>query len=209
MADSPFSGLNPVGRPEDWERLYQGADPERLPWTLHHLDPDIAGALETLRLTGRVLDLGTGTGAQAIELARRGLKVVGIDLSHAAIARAREAASAAGLNIDFRQDDILNSLLDGGFDAIVDRGCFHVLAPEMRATYVQTVTRLLQPAGWLLLKVFSFMQEGEEGPHRFTRAEVCQAFESTFEVVAIADTVFHGTLDPPPKALFCVLRRSR
>lgn len=212
MGDLPhdqLAQLDPVHRPDDWERLYQDADHDGLPWASRELDPDVAAAIDRVGLTGRVLDLGTGSGTQALELARRGLSVVGSDLAPAAIKRARERASTEGLSVDFRQDDILSTRLEGGFDAVLDRGCFHVLAPESRAAYATTVARLLQPAGWLLLKVFSFMQEGDRGPYRFTRAEICQVFEDSFEIVAIADSVFHGTLDPPPKALFAVLRRKR
>lgn len=199
--------LDPVHRPEDWDRLYRREDAERLPWTVLDLDPDVAAALERVNLAGRVLDLGTGLGTQAIALARRGLSVVGTDISHAAVAAARDRAAREGVDVDFRQDDILVSLLDGGFDAILDRGCFHAIDPASREEYDAAIRRLLQPAGWLFLKVFSYMEEGADGPYRFTRAEICQHFEPSFEVVAIADTVFQGTVDPPPQALFCVLRR--
>ena len=199
--------LDPIHRPEDWDRLYQREGVERLPWTVQDLDPDVAAALDRVQLTGRLLDLGTGLGTQAIALARRGLTVIGTDISHAAIAAARERAAGEGITVEFRQDDILGSLLDGGFDGILDRGCFHAIDPASRVAYCAAVCRLLQPGGWLFLKAFSYMEEDAEGPYRFTRAEICQLFEPSFEIVAIADTVFQGTLEPPPQALFCVLRR--
>jgi hypothetical protein len=111
------------------------------------------------------------------------------------------------VRVRFEQDDILDSRLDPGFVAISDRGCFHVLAPGSHARYVQTVRQLLDPAGWFFLKCFSVLQDGDGGPHRFTRSEILNLFEPWFEPIAIADTVYQGTLDPPPKALFAVLRR--
>ena len=194
-------------RPGDWERLYEREDPDVLPWTWQELDPDLGSAIERLALKGRFLDLGTGPGTQAIALARRGFQVVATDLSANAVAKARERALREGVTVDFRQDDILESWLDGGFAAISDRGCFHVLPPEARPRYVETVHRLLEPAGYFFLKCFSVLQDGDEGPHRFTRSEIGSLFEPRFEVIAIADTIYQGTLQEHPKALFCVLRQ--
>lgn len=67
----------------------------------------------------RVLDAGCGTGASAVELARRGAEVVAIDLSPTLIelARQRTPADLKGL-IDFRVGDMLDPAL-GRFDAVV------------------------------------------------------------------------------------------
>jgi len=53
----------------------------------------------------RILDVGCGTGRHSIELAKRGYKVTGIDLSESMLARAREKAQMNHLNIDFRRQD--------------------------------------------------------------------------------------------------------
>ena len=207
----PFAGdLDPLSNPADWDRLYEREDPDRLPWTWQELDPDLAAAFDHVgHLDGRVLDLGTGPGTQAIALARRGFHVVGSDLSPAAIAKARQRAEAAGVRVELVVDDILDTKLPPGFAAIVDRGVFHLFPPEVRPRAVQALRHLLEPAGWLLLKTFSILHEAETGPHRFTRSEILALFEPWFEPVAIADTTFHGTLDAFPKALFAVLRRAR
>jgi 2-polyprenyl-3-methyl-5-hydroxy-6-metoxy-1,4-benzoquinol methylase len=52
-----------------------------------------------------ILDVGCGTGRHSVELAHRGYRVTGIDLSPSQIERAREKAKAAGVEIDFRIAD--------------------------------------------------------------------------------------------------------
>ena len=53
----------------------------------------------------KVLDVGCGTGRHAIELARRGYAVTGVDLSPAQLHRAKQKAVAAGVSISFVQLD--------------------------------------------------------------------------------------------------------
>src|SRR5207247_8685963 len=112
-------------------------------------------------------DLGTGPAPQAMNLAKRGYEVVGTDISPSAIRKARAAAKAADLSIEFRVDDILTSKLPAGFvDVLMDRGVFHVLPPEKRSVYADTVHWILRPYGWLLLKCFSAKQPGTFAPYR-------------------------------------------
>jgi len=193
----------------DWEQLYQEKAVESMPWFNPDLDPDLEQALDRLKLqAGTVLDLGTGPGTQAIALAERGFQVTASDLSETAIRQVQQQAEAKGLAINVRQDDILNSQLQGPFDWILDRGCFHVLPPNRRQEYVAVVHHLLKPEGYLFLKCFSDKQPGEQGPYRLTPAAVRDIFSSRFRIVAISETVYHGTLDPMPQALFCILQKA-
>ncbi|MEE9475639.1 MAG: magnesium protoporphyrin IX methyltransferase, partial [Roseateles sp.] len=68
----------------------------------------------------RLLDAGCGTGALAVEAARRGAEVVAIDLSPTLIdlARQRQPACAAAGRIEFRAGDMLDPGL-GEFDFVV------------------------------------------------------------------------------------------
>lgn len=192
-----------------WEDLYATADVASLPWYTPELDADFEKALTTHRLQGkRILDLGTGPATQAMSFASRGFEVLGTDISPSAIRKAKAAAKAAGLKIDFRVDDILKSKLGADLvDVIVDRGVFHVLPPEKRNVYVETVHRVLRPSGWLLLKCFSDKEPGTFGPYRISAKELRGYFRETFDILSVVETVFDGTLKPNPRALFATLRR--
>lgn len=192
----------------DWESLYQQQPGETLPWYYAELDPDLEAALRAHGLArGRILDLGTGPGTQAIALAARGFTATGSDLSATAVAKATALAQTRGVAVNFVVDDVLASQLTDTYEAVFDRGCFHVIAPERRGEYVESVARRLAPGGLLLLKTFSALQPEGPGPHRFTPAEIRTIFAPRFELLATTETVYQGTLDPLPKALFSALRR--
>ncbi len=67
----------------------------------------------------RILDVGCGTGRHAIELARRGYDITGVDLSPSQIKRAREKAQAAGLGIRFEEMDARNMPFQKEFDLVI------------------------------------------------------------------------------------------
>jgi 2-polyprenyl-3-methyl-5-hydroxy-6-metoxy-1,4-benzoquinol methylase len=192
-----------------WEALYENEAVESLPWFHRGLDADFAKAIDERALPrgARVLDQGTGPGTQALALARRGFVVTASDVAPAALAYAERTAKEQGAAITFVRDDVLATKLEGPFDAIFDRGCFHVLPPEARDGYAASMQRLLAPGGYLFLKTFSHLQPGDQGPHRFRPEEIRAVFAERFEVLDIVDTEFEGQLDPHPKALFSTLRR--
>ncbi|MBL1177394.1 class I SAM-dependent methyltransferase [Pantanalinema sp. GBBB05] len=192
----------------DWEQLYQEKPVETMPWFNPELDPDLEHALIVLDLqSGTFLDLGTGPATQAIALAKRGFQVTATDLSVTAVTLAQQKAAAEGLNITFQQDDILNSHLDRSFHYVLDRGVFHVFPPDQRADYVTVISRLVRPNGYLFLKCFSHLETRESGPYRFTPEEINQIFGDRFVVQSVEHTVYHGTLEQFPQALFCILQR--
>jgi len=138
---------------------------------------------------------------------KRGFDVTAIDISETAIAKARSRSVKEGLSIDFIRDDILDSRLDRTFDLVLDRGCFHVLDPDRRSDYIETVSRLLEPDGHLFLKCFSHLEPGEDGPYRFTSQQVADLFRSRFEIVSTNNSTFQGNHEPPPRAIFSVLKK--
>jgi hypothetical protein len=83
-----------------------------------------------------------------------------------------------------------------------------VLPPERREDYDSTIVGLLEPGGYFFLKCFSHLQPGTQGPHRFTPEQIRAIFSSQLQVRSVKETVYQGTLDPLPRALFCVMRRA-
>src|SRR5438128_2325671 len=102
-----------------WEERYQEQAVETMPWFYLELDDDLQQALDQLGLrNGNALDLGTGPGTQAMQLAQRGFDVTATDISAAAIRLAQAKAQAQGISVSWQQDDILTSRLTGPFDLI-------------------------------------------------------------------------------------------
>ena len=191
----------------DWETLYKSQKIETMPWYNENFDSDLEKELDERKIIndGRFLDLGTGPATQAIWLAKRGFKVMGSDLSEAAINRARKIY-ANEKSVNFIVDDILNSnLKENEFSYIFDRGCFHVLSPGDRQRYIRQIKRILKANGILFLKCFSDKEPMQEGPYKFSQDEIRDLFSESFRIDSIKETVYQGTLDPFPKALFVVM----
>ena len=184
-----------------------------MPWYNENLDSDLEEELERGKISkGRILDLGTGPATQAIQLAKRGLEVTGSDVSEAAIRRARELHvhkdKDKDKEINFTVDNILNSKLkDKMFNYVFDRGCFHVLPIDKRPVYIKEIKRILDDNGRLLLKCFSIKEPRQEGPYKFSETEIRQLFGNEFVIISVKDTIYQGTLDPLPRALFVVMSK--
>lgn len=104
-------------------------DAQRRVWTIgdypviaRHLLPISVETVEAvgIRPGDRVLDVGVGNGNAAIEAARRGASVTGIDLTPAQIERARSRCAAEGLKIDLRVGNAEDlDVPDAGFDVVL------------------------------------------------------------------------------------------
>src|SRR5262245_13580603 len=107
-----------VNRLQFWWRYVRGTTP----WDTGVTPPEIVALVERLP-AGRALDLGCGTGTNAIFLAEHGWKVTGVDFVPGAIRRAREKASAANVPIDFYVGDVTRlDFLQEQYDLAIDIG---------------------------------------------------------------------------------------
>jgi SAM-dependent methyltransferase len=196
----------------DWDTLYKNQEVECMSWFSESLDPDLELELDKMKIRkGSFLDLGTGPGTQAIKLFERGFDVTASDLSSTSIHKASvRYKNKMNNKIKFIVDDIIVSHLSSNeFDFIFDRGCFHVISPEKRSIYTEEVNRILKEGGVLFLKCFSEKEPlRDTGPYRFSHEMIKKIFEnSRFKVQSIRETVYQGTLNPLPKALFIVISK--
>jgi len=114
---------------------------------------------------GPVLDLGCGSGIWAVELARRGWRVTGIDVVPKALRRARERIREAGVEVRLVEGDVTKLRTAGvgsGFSFMLDLGLFHdELTDEQRAAMGREVTAVATPDATLLMVAWA---PGHRGP---------------------------------------------
>ena len=104
--------------------------------------------------TKRILDIGCGTGRHAIELAKRGYRVTGIDLSESQLARARDKAREACVQVTFLQQDARDLRLEGPYDLVmmICEGAFPLMeTDEMNFVILENAARALLRGGKLVL----------------------------------------------------------
>jgi len=131
-----------------------------VPWDSGVPPPELVAVVEGPRplRPGRALDLGCGSGTNAVYLSRHGWDVTGVDLVGRAIARARDRAAAAAVAPRLVRADVtrLDELgLGAGYDLLFDLGCFHTLAAERRDRYAAVATGLAAPGARFLLYGFA------------------------------------------------------
>jgi methyl halide transferase len=158
----------------------------------------------------KALEIGCGTGDNAIWLAQQNFAVIGIDFSEIAIEQAREKAAKAKANCQFAVLNILKSHLEGGpFGFAFDRGCFHMMdSAEERQHFAKQVQTHLEENGlWLSLIGNADEQRLSEGPPKRTARDIAGAVEPCFEILSLVSSHFEANLPAPPRAWVCLMRK--
>ena len=107
---------------------------------------------------GRALDIGCGSGLDAVHLAGRGWQVTAVDFVDKALARARQRAAEEGVEVQWVQGDVgeLERLgLEPGYSLVYDFGCIQGLPDSARRGAAAGLTALAAPGARLLFLAFS------------------------------------------------------
>jgi len=155
------------------------------PWQIDRPQPEVIQLLENGKFESPVLDLGCGTGDNAIELARHGLVVKGLDAVPEALERARKKTEQAGLrqSPEFVLGDALR-LAESGLKArtVLDCALFHTFSDEERKDYIRGLEAVLSPGGRLHILSFSELETRQPGPRRLSLLEITESFEAGWRV---------------------------
>jgi ubiquinone/menaquinone biosynthesis C-methylase UbiE len=168
---------------EDFDSLYTGAPP---PWDINRPQPALLELANSGLLTGRVLDVGCGTGEHALMAAALGHDAYGIDMAVRAIEIARRKAADQKLAVDFAVCSALElPSLNQMFETVLDSGLFHVFVDEDRARFAASLGAVMQPGGRYYMLSFSDRQPGDWGPRRVSEREIRATFADGWRVESV------------------------
>lgn len=168
---APTSHERAAGLP--WDASYQDGTP---PWDIGRPQPAIERLVARGELVGPVLDVGCGTGENALHLASSGFDVLGVDVAPTAIRVAREKARVRGIAAHFEIADALRlHVLAHQFRTVVDCGLFHAFDHDERQEYSVSLATAAAPGAALYVLCFSD-QGPAQGPHPVSLQDLRAAF---------------------------------
>jgi SAM-dependent methyltransferase len=169
----------------DWEQLYRD---EFTPWDTGRPESHLMQTVTDLPVPPcSALDVGCGTGANAIWLAEQGFEVIGVDLSETAIKLSRERPGSE--KCTFVHEDFLTAPpLKRDFGFVFDMGCFHTVHDDDgREHFARQVAASLAAKG-LWLSICGSCDGPELGPPRLSALEITRAVEDYFEILFLKAT---------------------
>jgi SAM-dependent methyltransferase len=112
---------------------------------------------EAKRSGGPVVELAVGTGRIAVPIATAGIPVIGVDSSAGMLQVAREAAAAAGVEVDLRLGDLRDPPVEGTYPLVVIafRSLLHMETDADRRAALRAVRKLIEPGGRFVFDVFA------------------------------------------------------
>ena len=202
--DDPLQGRRPTSHERQagapWDASYHDGP---APWDVGRPQPVVVRLAAEGGFAGVVLDVGCGTGDNALHVASLGRRVVGVDVAETAVAIARNKAEERGLAAEFEPADALAlKRLGRVFDTVLDSALFHTFDRDERRAYAAGLASVTAAGGALYVICFSDVGS-DQGPHPVGEDELRAAFApgSGWQVIAIEScrvlTRFHGDAGAP------------
>ena len=193
-----------------WEQRYQYG---HIPWDTGKPDFNlISMVLRRPIMACRTLEIGCGTGSNAIWLAQNGFTVTGTDISETAIQMANDNALMKGVNCQFFRADFLKDEIFGQpYGFAFDRACFDCFdTDEERSLFARNVWRHLRNGGlWLSLIGSADALVYDDSTPRRTARDIVVAVEPLFEVLWLTTIYFDSNRPRQPRAWECLMRKRK
>ena len=192
---------------EDWDRIYREGRP---PWETGMASSELVKLLgEGIIPVGRVLELGCGTGANAVYLAKHGFEVTAIDSSPTALERARRRGRLEDAPVHFILNDVYEFAKDvEPFDLVFDAGFYHFTRCDKLDSFLDILWRLTEPGSYYVTLAGNANEEAEGGPPQVTEDEIHNELGRLLDMVQLRTFPFES---PDRKEGYlgwsCVMRR--
>jgi SAM-dependent methyltransferase len=175
-----------------WQARYETGD---TPWDTGRPSTMLMQVLAEEKIPPcRALDLGCGTGTNAVWLAQQGFTVVGVDLSPLAIEQATKRSAQAGVRVHFMAADVLKLAdLRPDFRFFFDRGLYHIVRKIDAQRYVQTVADWTFPGALGLVLAGNAKEPMEPGPPVVSEQEFRNEWGKSFDIVWLREFRFDET----------------
>jgi 2-polyprenyl-3-methyl-5-hydroxy-6-metoxy-1,4-benzoquinol methylase len=174
-----------------FEEMYKGVPP----WEIDGPQSEIVHLAELGEIKSPVLDVGCGTGENALYLAKLGFEITGIDIVSMAVEKALNKAKERSMPATFLVWDALNLQgLQRSFNTVIDSGFFHALPDKKRPVFVKSLASVLNPGGTYFMMCFSEHEPGSWGPRRLTQAEILESFTQGWHINYIREAQFDTNL---------------
>ncbi len=168
----------------DWEAIYRLGTP---PWETGLPTAELVRLVEekTLR-PARTLELGCGTGADAIYLAAHGFEMTAVDSSPIAIERARARAEQQAALLRLVLADAFEfGQTAGQFELIFDVGLYHFIRQTDLEQFVDLLWRVTRPGSYYFTVAARKHEPSSDGPPPVSQKQIHRELGRLFEVVQL------------------------
>jgi SAM-dependent methyltransferase len=178
---------------EHWDNRYVQGD---TPWDSGKPSAELVLVLDEERIAPcQAIDLGCGTGTNAIYLALRGFEVTAADISPTAIERCRKRTTAFDTRIRWLQADLLDppANIGGPYGFFFDRACYHVVRRVDVPAFFRTLERITAPGTRGLVLAGNAKEPMHPGPPTVTEEELRAEWGGLFEILWLREFRFDAT----------------
>lgn len=184
-----------------------------MPWAHGKPDFNLVDMVENLPVKPcKTLEIGCGTGTDAIWLAKQGFEVTAVDAVEIPINLAKEQVKKEGVNCTFLVKDFLNEDIPGGpFHFVFDRGYFHSYKTNKSRKKLTRIIydNLAEDGLWITLAGSSDSPVRETGPPMLSAKNIVDAVEGFFEIRLLKSSVFGSESKVPANIWVGVMKKRK